>query len=372
MSVWVRCLLLLAILVEVNYRVEYGGAGQILNSLYVAAQLAVSGIFLYVIESRRIARPGWMLGLSAWDVTAIGFSTALSGGLDSNYWVLYYPTLAMFAAVFTSMKLTLAWTTIVASTCVALSFTVGDGVDIGAQEEKTLLYRLLGLYAVGVAVNLITRFERIRRREAVEREIQRERVETSQRIHDTAAQSAYLVGMGIDGALELARESDEALRERLKTTQKYAKSAMWELRQPIEVGAIFEGRTLTDVLISHAEVYTGITSVPVEVSRSGSEPFLPATARALLFSIAHNALTNVSRHAGADMIEISLEFDQHSLVMRIHDDGVGLPSDYADRGNGFRNMAADAERLGGRLDVESDRSRGGTKVTCVLPMGVSR
>ena len=53
------------------------------------------------------------------------------------------------------------------------------------------------------------------------------------------------------------------------------------------------------------------------------------------------------------------------------DDGNGLPPDYEARGHGFRNMRADAERMGGRLEVESGGteggSGGGTTVTCVIP-----
>ena len=58
------------------------------------------------------------------------------------------------------------------------------------------------MYAIVAAVNLISRFERMRWRRAVEREraLQQERVEFSQAVHDTTAQSAYLMGLGIDAA----------------------------------------------------------------------------------------------------------------------------------------------------------------------------
>ena len=49
------------------------------------------------------------------------------------------------------------------------------------------------------------------------------------------------------------------------------------------------------------------------------------------------------------------------------DDGVGLPDDYAERGNGFANMSRAAERLGGRLVVDQRGAMGGATVTCVIP-----
>ena len=42
--------------------------------------------------------------------------------------------------------------------------------------------------------------------------------------------------------------------------------------------------------------------------------------------------------------------------MSIADDGTGLPDDYATRGQGFRNMGEEAERMGGRLVVETSWS----------------
>ena len=53
--------------------------------------------------------------------------------------------------------------------------------------------------------------------------------------------------------------------------------------------------------------------------------------------------------------------------MSIADDGTGLPDDYATRGQGFRNMGEEAERMGGRLVVETSWSEWRTAVTCVLP-----
>ena len=55
------------------------------------------------------------------------------------------------------------------------------------------------------------------------------------------------------------------------------------------------------------------------------------------------------------------------LRLSVSDDGTGLPPDYEARGHGFRNMRADAGRMGGNLEVKSDADGGGTTVTCVVP-----
>lgn len=156
----------------------------------------------------------------------------------------------------------------------AISLVVGLGLDIEQQEEKFLFYRVLALYAVVYFVNIVTRFERLRRYEAMEREreLQRERIEISQTIHDTAAQSAYMIGLGVETAIELADETNEELNATLAATSALAKSAMWKLRRPIDAGHIFEGRELGRVLRTHTATFTTITSVPVDMIQSGAEP----------------------------------------------------------------------------------------------------
>ena len=74
---------------------------------------------------------------------------------------------------------------------------------------------------------------------------------------------------------------------------------MWELRRPIDVGEIFEGRELGRVLGSHSATFERITAVSAGMSQSGVEPPLSTEVRARLFSIAHNALTNAFLHARA-------------------------------------------------------------------------
>ena len=79
------------------------------------------------------------------------------------------------------------------------------------------------------------------------------------------------------------------------------------------------------------------------------------------FFIAHNAF----RHSGASSVNILLDFGAGGLRMSVRDDGVGLSEDHLKRGHGLANMRADAERLGGVLEVESIGE--GTTVTCVVP-----
>ena len=174
-----------------------------------------------------------------------------------------------------------------------------------------------------------------------------------------------MISLGIRRARRLAGESNQELNAALDATSTLLKSAMWELRRPIDEGHIFERRELQRVLWSHCSTFEKITGVPVRMSQSGTEPPLDLETRSRLFSIAHNALTNAFLHALPGRVDVRLDFESGSIRLSVSDDGVGLPDDYADRGHGFDGMRADAERMGGMLIVES--GGGKTTITCVVP-----
>ncbi len=309
-----------------------------------------------------------MLVLSVMDVVLIAAGMAVAGGFNHFFfYLLYYPALAWFALFVSSFKLSFAWVTLVAIIYTTVSLTAGDGLDFEARDEKTLFARIAVMYAVVASVNLVSRSEKIRRQEAVEREreLQRQRIEMSQTIHDTTAQSAYTLGLGLEDAIERADRSNPELVGKLEAMLAVSRSTMWDLRHPIDGGLIFSGSELSEVLATHADTFTVITSIPVELVRHGTEPELSTIQRSLLFSIAHNALTNAFRHSGAGSVTIILDFGADGLRISVSDDGTGLSEDYAVRGHGFRNMRADAERMGGSLDVES--SGEGTTVSCSVP-----
>ena len=366
---WVRWFGLSAAFLELHYRVEYGSLSHVLNTLYCLGFMAATGYVQYLIRRRGTVKPAWLFGLSALDVAAISFSVSLSGGFNSPYFALYYFAVAVFAYVFTAPRLVLPWTTLVVVVYSVLSVTVEPGLDLAGKEESSLFYRVVALYAVSAAVGIIAGLERESRRRGLEREreLQRQRIEISQTIHDTTAQWAYMIGLGVEQAMELADESNEELKAKLRLVADLSRSAMWELRHPIDGGQLFRGEELGQVLDAHAATFTVITSVPAEFGRHGAEPPLSIIDKSLLFSIAHNALTNVIRHAGASRVVIDLDYGDDQLRLSVSDNGTGLPEDYETRGHGFRNMRADAERMGGRLEVESNRTDGGTTVTCIVP-----
>ena len=369
-TVWLRWLFWVGAVIELAYRPAFTQAKYIPFMLMHVPLVALNGYVHNRLLSRRRVTWRHLLVLSAMGIALITASVVVDGGFDNFLFLPYYPALAAFAAVFTSPLLNFTWTTITASIYVGVSLTVGSGMAFDGINEKMLFSRVLAMFGVVLVVNFITRFQRRRARAAMEREgeLQQERIELSQTIHDTAAQTAFMIGLGIDAAKQVAGDANEELTARLDATSRLSKTAVWQLRHPIDMGRIFEGSELGWTLDSHVATFRTITSVSAELTQNGVEPPLSVEVRSLLFSIAHNALTNAFRHAGATRVLVELDFGRDDLRLSVSDDGVGLPDDYEERGHGFENMRAHAGRLGGRLIVEPRGSAGGANVTCVMPL----
>ncbi len=365
---WAACGLFLY---EVSHHIGDETAKYSAYLMLLLPMMVFNGFMHHRLRTNRAFSWLWLRILYALDILLVSYWLATSGGFEHPFiYVFYYPVLAALAVFLAPFWHTLALVTAVAAAYAGINLTVGEGVDFAANDHETLLARIAVMYVVVVVVNVAATFERMRRRQAEEHEraLERERMELSHTIHDTAAQSAYMIGLGIDSARILAGNANPELAATLEETSHMSRSILWELRHPINMGGIYEGRGIGRTLRSHATSFTNITGVPAELTQTGFEPELSTEKTSLLFSIAHNALTNAYRHAGACRVAVDLAFGEDDIRLSVSDDGTGLPGDYTERGSGFANMSGTAERLGGRLIVEERGVMGGASVTCVIPM----
>ena len=375
---WVGCAVFLY---EVAHHIGDEFAKFSVYALLLLTLVGFNGVLHYRLRSNRTITWRWLQAFYTWDVVLVSVWLATSGGFGHPFiHLFYFPVVAMFSVFLAPIRLTMAWVTAVSVVYVGINLTVGDGIDFATNDGETLLARVVVMLVVAAMVKLAARFEWMRLEQAVEREralervrmelsqaLQRERIELSHTIHDTAAQSAYMIGLGIDTAKVLAGDANPELTATLEATARVSRAAIWELRQPINMVGIYEGRELGRALRFHATSFTNVTRIPAEMTQSGVEPELSIETRSLLFSIAHNALTNAYRHAEASRVAVVLAFGDEDIRLSVSDDGTGLPDNYAECGGGFANMTTAAERLGGRLVVEERGAMGGARVTCVIP-----
>jgi signal transduction histidine kinase len=92
---------------------------------------------------------------------------------------------------------------------------------------------------------------------------------------------------------------------------------------------------------------------------------LPEPVEAAAYYIASEALTNVAKHAHANVVHLIASNDDRVLTLEVGDDGVGGVD--AGRGSGILGLTDRAEALGGWFALESPPGCG-TTISVELPI----
>ena len=99
----------------------------------------------------------------------------------------------------------------------------------------------------------------------------------------------------------------------------------------------------------------------------------PADAQIIIYRIFQECLTNISKHAGATEVSISIKEDDDLVSLVLEDNGAGFdPAQVsarrgAGRGLGLAALNERARMLGGTLEIRSQPGAG-TRLTCIIPV----
>jgi two-component system, NarL family, sensor histidine kinase UhpB len=108
--------------------------------------------------------------------------------------------------------------------------------------------------------------------------------------------------------------------------------------------------------------------IPVHARLPVAEPALDPRVATALYRMVQEALTNVTRHAHARSVDVTLSSENGELVLTVADDGVGLSDEALQRAGSFGLLGLHerARMLGGQIDIGA-RPGGGTTLTVRLP-----
>jgi signal transduction histidine kinase len=208
---------------------------------------------------------------------------------------------------------------------------------------------------------------------AAEREtaVAEERSRLSREIHDTLAQGFASVVTHLEAADAVLDAEPARARGHLRQAETVARASLDEAR-----GLVWALRpaTLQDGGLPAAlerTISTAGTGVAAELTISGTPRPLHPEVEVTLLRAAQEALTNARRHAQASRISVTLTYFDDEVSLDVIDDGRGFdPSAVAAPGpaggHGLAGMRERAERLAGRLEIESAPGEG-TAIALSLP-----
>src|SRR4051812_20840404 len=180
-------------------------------------------------------------------------------------------------------------------------------------------------------------------------------------LHDGAQQRLVALSMQLGLAKRrMARGEDAA--DLVSAAEEELRAAITELR---DLARGIHPAVLTDRGLAPALRDVAARSpVPVEVGKLPDER-LPGPVEAAAYFTVSEALTNVSRYAGATVASVDVRTDGGRLAIEVTDDGVG--GAVAGGGSGLRGLADRLGALGGDLRVDSPPGAG-TRLSATIPL----
>jgi signal transduction histidine kinase len=185
-----------------------------------------------------------------------------------------------------------------------------------------------------------------------------ERQRLAREMHDVLAHSLSGLLLQLEGARMLAAEdpTDPRLPEVIDRAHRLGKSGLEEARRAIGMlrDDQLPGPEGLAELAAHFEEERGISC---QLTVSGDEHPLGAEARLALYRVAQEALTNVTKHACPDRVELHLVYEPDTTRLLVEDFAAtnGSPHGPTGDGYGLTGMRERAELLGGTLS---------TRLTC--------
>ena len=207
------------------------------------------------------------------------------------------------------------------------------------------------------------KLRRTAERRSQELAVAAERERIARDLHDTVGQTLFGIGLKLQDIR--FRVEDPIVAACIDDVRDHAaqgvadvRSAAWALSS-----ADRRERGFLPSLRALARRFTLATGVEASIRITPRFPSLPDDCESTLYGVAHEALSNVERHARATGVVLSLEADENGFGLTIRDDGIGLANrngpDWRSSAHfGLRSMARSLEEVGGRLDVVRARPRG--------------
>jgi two-component system, NarL family, sensor histidine kinase DevS len=184
-------------------------------------------------------------------------------------------------------------------------------------------------------------------------------------LHDVVIQRLFAAGMQLHGASRMAVKPDvqsriDAVVDDLDTTIRDIRGAIFELRATNPGALRAEIRGLVD------EARNALGFRPQLILDGPLDNAVPDPVQPALLAVLREALSNVTRHSGADEVVVTVAVGAGQLSLTVADDGIGVPPETQSSG-GLRNMRHRAEELGGTFTLD-DRPPSGTVLTWSVPI----
>lgn len=240
---------------------------------------------------------------------------------------------------------------------------------------QTWVFEALVALALGAALWVLYRLrlrqvsERLHAR-LQERLDERERI--ARELHDTLLQGVQGLTLKLQSFAE-QMPSGQPARKLMEEALDRADEMLAEGRDRVRnLRAAQASDVLSDVLAAAADRLRLDPAIGINVQVYGVRRPLHPVVFEEVVAIATEALFNAFTHAHAEHVAVEVRYEPNQLVVRVHDDGVGIERQVLERGReghfGLTGMRERAAKIQGQLSIRSSPGAG-ADVTIAVPAG---
>jgi signal transduction histidine kinase len=186
-------------------------------------------------------------------------------------------------------------------------------------------------------------------------------------LHDLVIQRLFATGLQLQGARRIASGAD--VKERIDNAVSELDVTIRDIRSTIfELQHSDEPSLRADVRAVVKEYGRVLGFTPMVRTRGPVDTAVPRHIAEQLSAVLREALSNVARHSEADAAVVDVEVDEREILLRVTDNGQGLPAERQE--SGLRNVRRRAAEHGGAVRLLLEEPHG-TRLEWTVPLPLS-
>jgi len=198
-----------------------------------------------------------------------------------------------------------------------------------------------------------------------------ERNRLARDLHDSAKQKAFAALAQIGTASGTIQNNPKSAQEHLNEAENLVYDVIQELTFLIQemYPLALKEKGLVTSLREYLFEWESRNDITVSINVEGARR-LPLNIEQALYRIAQESLANVARHSHASKVEISINYTDEAVCLRISDNGRGFDPKQKPNGIGLRSIRERAESISGQVIIESIIGKG-TSVNVSMPSQIT-
>ena len=243
----------------------------------------------------------------------------------------------------------------------SLDFFFGLGVDI---TQRKHVENELNNYQEQLR-NLNIHTEQVR---------ENERVRIARELHDELGQLLTVLKMDLAYVERKYSKSQQHLQEKLSEMKSRVDLTMQSLKRICTDlrPSLLDSLGLVAAVEWQADDFYAHTGIKCHVTIEPDDMCIDPNMSTIVFRIFQETITNVARHAKADIIDVILEKKNHKVVLMVKDNGIGISSDQISNSKSYGLMGIRERVRFRRGDVKIEGEPGkGTTVLVTIPLDKS-